>query len=77
MELQTTARAGNATRFFNAARTALLATVGAGLDAEGEEIRQLFALADEANYSGDQPTTTEFERWIEIVRQRLLNGKPS
>ena len=77
MELQTAARAGNATRFFNAARTALLATVGAGLDAEGEEIRQLFALADEANYSGDQPTTTEFERWIEIVRQRLLNGKPS
>jgi hypothetical protein len=77
MELQTAARAGNATRFFNAARTALLATVGAGLDAEGEEIRQLFALADEANYSGDQPTTTEFERWIEIVRQRLRNGKPS
>jgi hypothetical protein len=77
MELQTAARAGNATRFFNAARTALLATVSAGLDAEGEEIRQLFALADEANYSGDQPTTTEFERWIEIVRQRLLNGKPS
>ena len=77
MELQTAARAGNATRFFNAARTALLATVGAGLDAEGEEIRQLFALADEANYSADQPTTTEFARWIEIVRQRLLNGKPS
>jgi hypothetical protein len=76
MELESAARAGNATRFFNAARTAMLATVGAGLDAEGEEIRQLFALADEANYSADQPTTTEFERWIEIVRQRLLRGKP-
>ncbi|MGO9991416.1 MAG: BatD family protein [Steroidobacteraceae bacterium] len=77
LELQSAARAGNATRFFNVARTALLATIGARLDAEGDEIRQLFALADEANYSGDQPTTTEFERWIEIVRQRLLKGKPA
>ncbi len=77
LELESAARAGNATRFFNVARTALLATVGARLDAEGDEIRQLFALADEANYSGDQPTTTEFERWIEIVRQRLLKGKPA
>jgi len=77
LELQSAARAGNATRFFNVARTALLATVGARLDAEGDEIRQLFALADEANYSADQPTTTEFERWIEIVRQRLQKGKPA
>ena len=26
-------------------------------------------------FSGHRPTTTEFERWIEIVRQRLLHGK--
>jgi hypothetical protein len=76
MTLQAAARAGSAILFFNAARSALLGTVGVGLDAESDEIRQLFALADEANYSGQQPTTTEFERWIEIVRRRLLNGQP-
>ena len=74
-ELEAAARAGDATLFFNAARSALLGTVGADLDAESDAVRQLFALADEANYSGRRPTTTEFERWIEIVRQRLLHGK--
>jgi len=71
MALEAAARNGNATQFFNAARAALLGTVGTDLEAEGGEIRQLFALADEANYSGHQPTTPEFARWIEIVRERL------
>jgi hypothetical protein len=76
-ELEAAARAGDATLFLNAARTALLGTAGVDLGAESGEIRQIFALADEANYSGHRATTTEFERWMAVVRQRLLNEKPS
>jgi hypothetical protein len=70
-QLAAAGRAGNATVFFNAARSALLPTVGTRLDAESAEIRQIFALADEANYSGQQPTTTDFERWLQVVSRRL------
>jgi hypothetical protein len=47
------------------------------LGAESEEIRELFALADEANYSGHVLTTTDFERWMQIMRHRLTDEKPS
>lgn len=36
-----------------------------------EEIRQLFALADEAKYSGAAPGAVDFARWTQIVRSRL------
>ncbi|MEA3150770.1 MAG: hypothetical protein QOD56_1709 [Gammaproteobacteria bacterium] len=43
----------------------------------GEAIRRIFALADEANYSGHQMTTTDYARWTGIVRQQLASGKPT
>jgi hypothetical protein len=72
-ELEAAALAGDAARFFTLARSALLRTFDGQLGAESEEIRQIFALADEANYSGHQLTTTDFERWTHIVRHRLLD----
>jgi hypothetical protein len=46
-----------------------------GSDSDGDEIRQLFVLADEANYSPHQPATVDFARWIRIVRRGLTNEK--
>jgi hypothetical protein len=43
-----------------------------GNEHDGEDIRQLFALADEANYSGHEPTTIDFTRWRQVVRRGLL-----
>jgi len=81
-------KAGNAALFFNLARTELLrmlaargkvqpdqmtsAEITARLGGESEEIRRIFVLADEANYSGHQPTT-DLERWLHIVRARLMD----
>jgi hypothetical protein len=36
-----------------------------------DDIRQIFALADEANYSGDNVQAADFERWTHIVNRRL------
>ena len=38
---------------------------------EREGIRQIFALADEANYSGGDLHAADFERWTQIVRRHL------
>ncbi len=46
-----------------------------GSESDGEDIRQLFALADEANYSGHEPTTIDFARWTQVVRRRMLGEK--
>jgi len=79
--------------FFSSARSALQLSLGAAwdiapervtiteLDArvgpERDDIRQLFALADEANYSGQSPQAADFERWTSIVRRRMLTeGAP-
>jgi hypothetical protein len=43
-----------------------------GGESDGEDIRQLFALADEAVYSGHVPTTIDFARWTQVVRRGLL-----
>jgi hypothetical protein len=42
-----------------------------------DDIRQIFALADEANYSGDDLTRADFERWTELVRRESTAGEPS
>ena len=39
--------------------------------ADKDDIRQIFALADEANYSGDDLKTADFERWTQIVGRQL------
>jgi BatD DUF11 like domain len=44
---------------------------------DANDIRQLFTLADEANYSGDTLKAADFERWTQIVRRQLPAEKPS
>ncbi len=46
---------------------------------EHDDIRQIFALADEANYSGGDLKAADFDRWPEIVRGPLAGerGQPS
>jgi N-acetylglutamate synthase-like GNAT family acetyltransferase len=46
-------------------------------DADRDDIRQIFALADEANYSGDDLQAADFDRWTEIVGRQLAVEKPS
>jgi BatD DUF11 like domain len=46
-------------------------------DADRDDIRQIFALADEANYSGDDLKAADFERWTQIVSRQLNEGKTS
>jgi len=48
-----------------------------GSDGDREDIRQLLALADEANFSGHEPTTVDFARWIQIVRGRMMAQRTS
>jgi hypothetical protein len=92
-EMQAAARDKDTTQFFNIAREALAQSlairwnvapealtveeVDARLGTEGAEVREIFALADEANYSGHKMTRTDFQRWIQIVRDRLLEGTPT
>jgi BatD DUF11 like domain len=54
------------------------ADLDAHLDGDdANEIRQVFALADEANYSGELLKAADFERWTQIVRRQLPDEKPS
>jgi hypothetical protein len=46
-------------------------------DADRDDIRQIFALADEANYSGDDLQAADFDRWTEIVGRQLAVEKAS
>jgi hypothetical protein len=91
--MQEAAGRGDAPQFFTAARAALqhtlaatwqipadqitLADVDARLGNDGDDIREIFALADEANYSGDALQATDFQRWIDTVRGRLTRGTPA
>jgi hypothetical protein len=88
-DLEAAARAGDAARFYALARTAVVASLRtpdptapheiapadfeARLGLEAGDVRQLFALADEANYAGQQPTSTDYERWLLVVRRILRN----
>jgi hypothetical protein len=64
-------------RFINTARSALQRTTGGDSDADGSDIRQLLALADEANYSGHTPASVDFARWTQVVRRRMMGEKTS
>jgi BatD DUF11 like domain len=87
-QMQGAARAGDAVLFFESARAALQSVLAArwqvapeeittaeveGRVGEENEIRLLFALADEAKYSGRQLNTTDFARWQRIVRRHLVS----
>lgn len=90
-QMDTAARAGDAAQFFDCARAALQGLLAARWQIATEEvtaaelatrsdadddIRQLFSLADESKYSGSKLSTTDFARWMSIVRQRL-SEKPA
>jgi hypothetical protein len=42
-----------------------------------DEVRGLFLLADEANYSGAGLKAADFEHWTQVVRRHLAGGMPS
>jgi hypothetical protein len=81
--------AGDTLQFFNTARSAIQHVLGArlqiapeeitaadvdpGLGDDSDDLRQLFALADEANYAGRSLQPADFERWTQIVRRRLTS----
>jgi hypothetical protein len=46
-------------------------------DGDRVDVRQIFALADEANYSGTDLEAADFEHWTEVVRRNLRLGEPS
>jgi len=90
-QMEAASSAGNAPLFFNAARDALRRTLAvrwkvapekitlADIDARlgGEnDIRRVFALADETNYSGRKLGANDLRRWKEIVlRQMQMQGE--
>ncbi len=71
--LEAAAQAGKAAEFFSIARSALIGVEGP--EGASEDTREIFDLADEANYSGHELTTTDYARWIEVVRRRILPEK--
>jgi tetratricopeptide (TPR) repeat protein len=67
--MEASARAGDALSFLRAAQAAL-----GRAESQSDEIRQLFALADEANYSGRAPATLDFARWTRVVRDHCAQA---
>lgn len=90
LQLEAAARTRNAELFFDLARKALqrllaarwqlspeqitTAEVDARME-DDEDVRQLFAFADEAKYSGRKLKATDFARWLTLIRERLLEEK--
>jgi oxygen tolerance protein BatD len=90
-QLGAAARAGDSSSFFEAARKTLLQTFAARwqmpadqitaaelkarLGTTGEDLERLFALADEARYSDNQPGGTDFKRWLSLIRGQLAGER--
>jgi hypothetical protein len=90
-QLQAASRSGDTALYFNTARSALqrslaarwhvaperitAADIGVRLG-DGEDVRQIFVLADEANYAGRELQSADFERWTQIVRRLLTGANP-
>jgi BatD DUF11 like domain len=90
-QLDAAARAGDASSFFEVARTALLQTLAARwrmspdqitvtelksrLGSAGEDIERLCALADEAKYSDHQLESTDFQPWLRLIRGQLTGER--
>jgi hypothetical protein len=86
-EMDAASIAGDAVRFFQCARAALqqrlatrwhvvpasitIAEIDARLNGDGAEMRRIFALADQAAYSGQQLGAGDFQQWKETVRGQL------
>jgi hypothetical protein len=85
--LDAAARSGDSPAFLDTARALLLQDLAqrwqmpqqqitteelaARLGSDADEIRRLFALADEAKYSRYEGSTTDFSRWLQIVQRQL------
>ncbi|HEX3951045.1 MAG TPA: BatD family protein [Steroidobacteraceae bacterium] len=89
-QLEAAAHHGNETLFFDSARSALQRLLAARWQLMPEDVttseldsrigadndlRRLFALADESKYSGRAPNTTDFVRWLNVVRGQLASEK--
>ena len=90
-QVEAASRRGDAARFFSCARSAVQQTLAARwqlaqdrvtstevssrMGSEGHDLLLLFALADEAQYSGHDLLTADYDRWMQIVRQQLLVEK--
>jgi hypothetical protein len=90
-QLDAAARAGDSSSFFEAARKILLQTFAARwqmstdqitvaelkarLGTSSEDVERLFAIADEARYSEDQPGGTDFQRWLSLIRAQLASER--
>jgi hypothetical protein len=86
-EMDAASIAGDAARFFQSARAALqqrlatrwhvvpasitIADLDARLNGDGAEIRRIFALADQAAYSGQRLSAGDFQEWKQTVRGQL------
>jgi hypothetical protein len=90
-QMERAARSGDETAFFSSARCALqralaerwqlspdqltVAEIESRAGTEGDDLRQLFALADESKYSGHGLNDVDFSRWMQIVRSALMVEK--
>ena len=90
-QLAAAARRGDSSSFFDGARNALLqsfatrwqlppdqvsfAELKSRLGMPGEDIEQLFALADEAKYSDHEPGSADFQRWLSLIRSQLTGER--
>ena len=86
-EMDAASIAGDAALFFQSARVALqqklatrwhvapasitIAEIDARLNGEGGDIRHIFAIADQAAYSGQHLKTEDFKEWKEIVCNQI------
>jgi hypothetical protein len=86
-EMETASAVGDSLHFFQSGRAALqqqlatrwqvapasitIAEIDARLDGAGADIRRVFALADQAAYSGEHLTTADFQQWKETIRNQL------
>jgi hypothetical protein len=89
--LDAAAQSGDSSSFFELARTALLQTFAARwhmpadqitaaeltarLGPAGEDIERLCALADEAKYSDYEPRSTDYQRWLGLIRGQLTGWR--
>jgi hypothetical protein len=86
-EMEAASAAGDPLHFFQSGRAALqqklatrwhvapasitIAEIDARLNGDSAEIRRIFALADQAAYSGQHLTTADFQQWKETIRDQL------
>ena len=52
-----------------------VAELKARLGTKGEDVERLFAIADEARYSDNQPGGTDFQRWLSLIRGQLADER--